>query len=222
MKRKQVRFLMVTASLASLLLLAACGSREKTEPSASSSQEPVTTSTSRNQGSSQTSSSGRSNASKGSSAASDSTGSDTGTGSSSSSSQSSREYKEAEPAPVQIQEQNPTQGAQAGQGSQSSRTQGNNQRYKGVLALADGDFSKAAGTWQDNQGNLISIDGSGSISIQAAGQEARTYSVASYSYTLDDGKYTAQLASADAAGGNPSLQIVTGTDGNVTSVQILK
>ena len=91
-----------------------------------------------------------------------------------------------------------------------------NARYKGVLTMVDGDFSVAAGTWKDANGNTVTVSGNGQFTVQSADGKTDNYSIASYSYTLDDGKYNAQLSGQ----GNANLQITTGADGSVTSVVV--
>jgi len=91
-----------------------------------------------------------------------------------------------------------------------------NARYKGVLTMVDGDFSAAVGTWKDANGNTVTVSGNGQFTVQSADGKTDNYSIASYSYTLDDGKYNAQLSGQ----GNANLQITTGADGSVTSVVV--
>ena len=82
--------------------------------------------------------------------------------------------------------------------------------------MVDGDFSAAAGTWKDANGNTVTVSGNGQFTVQSADGKTANYSIASYSYTLDDGKYNAQLSGP----GNANLQIITGADGSVTSVVV--
>ena len=82
--------------------------------------------------------------------------------------------------------------------------------------MVDGDFSAAAGTWKDANGNTVTVSGNGQFTVQSADGKTDNYSIASYSYTLDDGKYNAQLSGQ----GNANLQITTGSDGSVTSVVV--
>ena len=113
------------------------------------------------------------------------------------------------------------QATQPAQASESNRQLQNKQaasnaRYKGVLTMVDGDFSAAAGTWKDANGNTVTVSGNGQFTVQSADGKTANYSIASYSYTLDDGKYNAQLSGQ----GNANLQITTGADGSVTSVVV--
>ena len=82
--------------------------------------------------------------------------------------------------------------------------------------MVDGDFSAAAGTWKDANGNTVTVSGNGQFTVQSADGKTDNYTIASYSYTLDDGKYNAQLSGQ----GNANLQITTGEDGSVTSVVV--
>ena len=82
--------------------------------------------------------------------------------------------------------------------------------------MVDGDFSAAAGTWKDANGNTVTVSGNGQFTVQSADGKTANCSIASYSYTLDDGKYNAQLSGP----GNANLQITIGADGSVTSVVV--
>ena len=82
--------------------------------------------------------------------------------------------------------------------------------------MVDGDFSAIAGTWKDANGNTVTVSDNGQFTVQSADGKTDNYSIASYSYTLDDGKYNAQLSDQ----GNANLQITTGVDGSVTSVVV--
>lgn len=52
-------------------------------------------------------------------------------------------------------------------------------------------------------GNTVTVSGNGQSTVQSADGKTANYSIASYSYTLDDGKYNAQLSGP----GNANLQI---------------
>ncbi len=97
-----------------------------------------------------------------------------------------------------------------------------NARYKGVLNMVDGDFSAAAGSWTDAGGSTVTVSAGGQFSIKSANGTVNTYHVASYAYTLDDGRYTAQLGSAEPSAPKLGIQITTGADGKVASVQLIK
>lgn len=97
-----------------------------------------------------------------------------------------------------------------------------NARYKGVLNMVDGDFSAAAGSWADAGGSTVTVSAGGQFSVKSANGTVNTYHVASYAYTLDDGRYTAQLGSAEPSAPKLGIQITTGADGKVASVQLIK
>ena len=97
-----------------------------------------------------------------------------------------------------------------------------NARYKGVLNMVDGDFSAAAGSWTDAGGSTVTVSAGGQFSVKSANGTVNTYHVASYAYTLDDGRYTAQLGSAEPSAPKLGIQIITGADGKVASVQLIK
>ena len=64
-----------------------------------------------------------------------------------------------------------------------------NKRYKGVLTMVDKDFSAAAGNWKGANGETITVSSSGQFTVESADGKKENYSIQSYSYTLDDGKY---------------------------------
>ena len=97
-----------------------------------------------------------------------------------------------------------------------------NARYKGVLNMVDGDFSAAAGSWAYAGGSTVTVSAGGQFSVKSANGTVNTYHVASYAYTLDDGRYTAQLGSAEPSAPKLGIQITTGADGKVASVQLIK
>lgn len=128
---------------------------------------------------------------------------------------------QAQPAPAApqaSQSQAGSQGQPAASSTSAPTHKASNEREKGVLALTKGDYSKAAGTWTDGKGNTVTVDASGSVTIQKAGEEPQSYAVYGYKYTLDDGQYQAQLS---GEAGNARIQITTGDDGAVTAVQVL-
>ena len=91
-----------------------------------------------------------------------------------------------------------------------------NKRYKGVLTMVDKDFSAAAGNWKGANGETITVSSSGQFTVESADGKKENYSIQSYSYTLDDGKYNAEV------GGGKVIQITTGADGTVSSVTLIK
>ena len=88
--------------------------------------------------------------------------------------------------------------------------------------MVDGDFSAAAGSWVDAGGSTVTVSAGGQFSVKSANGTVNTYHVASYAYTLDDGRYTAQLGSAEPSAPRLGIQITTGADGKVASVQLIK
>ena len=88
--------------------------------------------------------------------------------------------------------------------------------------MVDGDFSAAAGNWTDAGGSTVTVSAGGQFSVKSANGTVNTYHIASYAYTLDDGRYTAQLGSADPSAPRLGIQITTGADGKVASVQLIK
>jgi len=92
----------------------------------------------------------------------------------------------------------------------------NNKRYKGVLTMVDRDFSAAAGNWKGANGETITVSSGGQFTVESADGKKENYSIQSYSYTLDDGKYNAEV------GGGKVIQITTGADGTVSSVVLIQ
>ena len=92
----------------------------------------------------------------------------------------------------------------------------NNKRYKGVLTMVDRDFSAAAGNWKGANGETITVSSGGQFTVESADGKKENYSIQSYSYTLDDGKYNAEV------GGGKVIQITTGADGTVSSVILIQ
>lgn len=213
MKTRTYTKMMAAAVLASSLLLGACGKKEENTTSASSSKTV------------QASSSSKAASSSKASASSEGAVSQPGqTQAPASQQQSTVEAPQAQqPQPQQASgrqntQSQPTQPAQAPESNRQlqNKQAASNARYKGVLTMVDGDFSAAAGTWKDANGNTVTVSGNGQFTVQSADGKTDNYSIASYSYTLDDGKYNAQLSGQ----GNANLQITTGADGSVTSVVV--
>ena len=92
----------------------------------------------------------------------------------------------------------------------------NNKRYKGVLTMVDRDFSAAAGNWKGANGETITVSSGGQFTVESADGKKENYSIQSYSYTLDDGKYNAEV------GGGKVIQITTGADRTVSSVVLIQ
>ena len=213
MKTRTYTKMMAAAVLASSLLLGACGKKEESTTSASSSKTV------------QTSSSSKAASSSKASASSEGAVSQPGQAQAPASQQQSTveapQAQQTQPQQASGRQNTQSQATQPAQAPESNRQLQNKQaasnaRYKGVLTMVDGDFSAAAGTWKDANGNTVTVSGNGQFTVQSADGKIDNYSIASYSYTLDDGKYNAQLSGQ----GNANLQITTGADGSVTSVVV--
>ena len=256
MKTKTYTKLIAATVLASSLLLGACGHKEETKPSASSSKTVQTSSSSKVASSSKTSSAPKasSNASSNKTvgqaeqvqkAVESVQPSQNQTQQGVDQQVQAQQNTQAQPsqskqAPSQqttpTQPTKPTKPNQATQPAQPSQPAQNpatdrqlqnkqaetNARYKGVLNMVDGDFSAAAGSWADAGGSTVTVSAGGQFSVKSANGTVNTYHVASYAYTLDDGRYTAQLGSAEPSAPKLGIQITTGADGKVASVQLIK
>lgn len=228
MKKKTYIKLMAATVLASTLLLGACGNKKETTQASSSAK------TSQSSGSKATSSSKESKTQKSSSSVSSEKAK-------ASTDQSTATPTPATPAPEQRQgqevsnqqaasQQTPAQAPSTQQAPQTQSNQSSydpttdrklqdkqaeqNKRYKGVLAMVDGDFSAAAGNWKGANGETITVSSGGQFTVESAGGKKENYSIKGYSYTLDDGKYNAKIA------GGKIIQITTGADGKVSSVAL--
>ena len=221
MKTRTYTKMMVAVIMASSLLLGACGKKEESTTSTSSSKTIQASSSSKVASSSKISASPK---------VSNSTSSE-GIVSQSGQTEAPASQKQAPAETPQVQQTQPqqasgrqntqTQSTQPAQAPESNRQLQNKQaasnaRYKGVLTMVDGDFSAAAGTWKGANGNTVTVSSNGQFTVQSADGKTDNYSIASYSYTLDDGKYNAKLSGP----GNANLQITTGADGSVTSVVV--
>ena len=230
MKKKTYIKLIAATVLASTLLLGACGNKKETTQASSSAK------TSQSSSSKATSSSKESKTQKSSSSASSEKAK-----ASTDQSTATPIPSPATPAPEQRQgqevanqqaasQQTPahtpsTQQAPQTQSNQSSydpttdrklqdKQAEQNKRYKGVLAMVDGDFSAAAGNWKGANGETITVSSGGQFTVESANGKKENYSIKGYSYTLDDGKYNAKI------GGGKIIQITTGADGKVSSVAL--
>ena len=259
MKTKTYTKLMAATVLASSLLLGACGHKEETKTSASSSKTVQASSSSKVASSSKASSAPKasSNASSNKTvgqaeqvqkAVESVQPSQNQTQQGVDQQVQSQQNTQAQPSQSQqapSQQNTPTQPTkptkptkpnQATQPAQPSQPAQNpatdrqlqnkqaetNARYKGVLNMVDGDFSAAAGSWVDAGGSTVTVSAGGQFSVKSANGTVNTYHVASYAYTLDDGRYTAQLGSAEPSAPKLGIQITTGADGKVASVQLIK
>ena len=227
MKNKTSIKLMAATVLASTLLLGACGNKKENTTSDSSSKTTQASS------SSKTSSSSKENKTQKSSS---SASSEKAKSSSSDQSTTTANQSQAAPETKQNQEpsakQTPSQAPSNQQGTQAKPNQSaydpatdrklqdkqaeHNKRYKGVLTMVDKDFSAAAGNWKGANGETITVSSGGQFTVESADGKKENYSIQSYSYTLDDGKYNAEV------GGGKVIQITTGADGTVSSVTLIK
>ena len=214
MKKKTYIKLMAATVLASTLLLGACGNKKETTQASSSVK------TSQSSGSKAVSASKES---KTQSASSEKAKASTDQSSASATpSQVSNQQVASQQTPAQAPS---TQQAPQTQSNQSSydpttdrklqdKQAEQNKRYKGVLAMVDGDFSAAAGNWKGENGETITVSSGGQFTVESADGKKENYSIRGYSYTLDGGKYNAKI------GGGRVIQITTGADGKVSSVAL--
>lgn len=229
MKNKTSIKLMAVTVLASTLLLGACGNKKENTTSDSSSKTTQASSSSKASFSSKENKTQKS---------SSSTSSEKAKSSSSDQSTTTANQSQATPAPETKQnqepsaEQTPSQAPSNQQGTQAKSNQSaydsatdrklqdkqaeHNKRYKGVLTMVDKDFSAAAGNWKGTNGETITVSSAGQFTVESADGKKENYSIQSYSYTLDDGKYNAEV------GGGKVIQITTGADGTVSSVTLIK
>ena len=225
MKTKNSIRLLAVAVLASTLLLGACGNKKENTASDSSSKTT------------QASSSSKTNSSNKESKTQASTSTTTSEKAKASSEQASSPTTQGQEAnrAAQIpqapqQQETPAQSNQQGTQAKSNQStydpttdrklQGKqaeyNKRYKGVLTMVDKDFSAAAGNWKGANGETITVSSNGQFTVESAEGKKENYSIQSYSYTLDDGKYNADV------GGGKVIQITTGADGTVSSVVLIQ
>lgn len=218
MKTRTYTKLMAAAVLASSLLLGACGKKEENTTSASSSKTVQISSSSKAASSSKVSSAPKISSSVSSAGAVGQSGQAENPASQEQPAVEVSQPQQVQPQQASGRQSTQTQPAQAPENNRQfqNKQAESNARYKGVLTMVDGDFSAAAGTWKDANGNTVTVSGNGQFTVQSADGKTGNYSIASYSYTLDDGKYNAQLSGQDSA----SLQIITGADGSVTSVVV--
>ena len=229
MKTKHSIRLLAVAVLASTLLLGACGNKKENTASDNSSKTTQASSSSKASCSSKENKSQKS---------SNSTSSEKAKSSSSDQSTTTANQSQATPAPETKQnqepsaKQTPSQAPSNQQGTQANPNQSaydpatdrklqdkqaeHNKRYKGVLTMVDKDFSAAAGNWKGANGETITVSSGGQFTVESADGKKENYSIQSYSYTLDDGKYNAEV------GGGKVIQITTGADGTVSSVVLIQ
>lgn len=225
MKTKHSIRILAVAVLASTLLLGACGNKKENTASDNSSKTT------------QASSSSKTNSSNKESKTQASTSTTTSEKAKASSEQASspttqgQEANRAAQTPQAPQQQEtPAQSNQQGTQAKSNQSTYDpttdrklqdkqaeyNKRYKGVLTMVDKDFSAAAGNWKGANGETITVSSNGQFTVESAEGKKENYSIQSYSYTLDDGKYNAEV------GGGKVIQITTGADGTVSSVVLIQ
>ena len=156
---KRSKFILLTATaLCSAFLLAACSSKPSTEASSSTSQSSKISSSSK--------SSTKSSA-KQSSASNEANASSSTPQNSSDQSVSSQAEKPVENKTSADSNTSPTPAAPV-----TPPTSGMD-----VNALANGDFSSIAGTWQDDLGNQLVFDANGLVSHTYRGNESSDYTL---------------------------------------------
>ena len=228
MKKKNYIKLMAATVLASTLLLGACGNKKETTQ-ASSSAKTSQSSSSKAASASKESKTQKSSSSASSEKAKASTDQSSATARSSQAAPEQRQGQEVANQQVASQ-QTPAQAPSTQQAPQAQSNQSSydpttdrklqdkqaeqNKRYKGVLAMVDGDFSAAAGNWKGANGETITVSSGGQFTVESSDGKKENYSIKGYSYTLDDGKYNAKI------GGGKVIQITTGADGKVSSVAL--
>ena len=205
--------LVAVAVLASTLLLGACGNKKE---EAKNDNATITT---------QTTSSSKASSSNKESKTQASTSTTTSEKTKASSEQTSSPTTQGQESNQAAQTPSNQQGTQA-KPNQSTydpttdrklqdKQAENNKRYKGVLTMVDRDFSAAAGSWK-GANETITVSSGGQFTVESADGKKENYSIQSYSYTLDDGKYNAEV------GGGKVIQITTGADGTVSSVVLIQ
>ena len=214
MKTKNSIRLLAVAVLASTLLLGACGNKKEEAKNDNANKTTQTTS------SSKTSSSNKESKTQ---ASTSTTTSEKAKASSEQASSPTTQGQESNQAAQTPSNQQGTQ-AKPNQSTYDPTTDRklqdkqaeNNKRYKGVLTMVDRDFSAAAGSWKGANGETITVSSGGQFTVESADGKKENYSIQSYSYTLDDGKYNAEV------GGGKVIQITTGADGTVSSVVLIQ
>ena len=206
--------LVAVAVLASTLLLGACGNKKE---EAKNDNATKTT---------QTTSSSKANSSNKESKTQASTSTTTSEKTKASSEQASSSTTQGQVSNQAAQTPSNQQGTQAKQNQSAydpatdrklqDKQAEHNKRYKGVLTMVDKDFSAAAGNWKGANGETITVSSGGQFTVESADGKKENYSIQSYSYTLDDGKYNAEV------GGGKVIQITTGADGTVSSVVLIQ
>ena len=228
MKTKNSIRLLAVAVLASTLLLGACGNKKEEAKNDNANKTTQTTSSSKTSSSNKDSKSQTSTTTTTSEKAKSSSDQSRSTANQSQATTAPETKQNQKSSAKQTTSQTPSnqEGTQA-KSNQSTydpttdrKLQDNqaehNKRYKGVLTMVDKDFSAAAGNWKGANGETITVSSSGQFTVESADGKKENYSIQSYSYTLDDGKYNAEV------GGGKVIQITTGADGTVSSVVLIQ
>ena len=170
---KRSKFILLTATaLCSAFLLAACSSKPSTEPSSSTTQSSKISNSSKTSTKPSAKQSSASNSVTSSSTPQ--TSSDQGISSQAEKPVENKTSADSNTSPTPATPVAPT-------------TSGMD-----VNALANGDFSSIAGTWQDDLGNQLVFDANGLLSHTYRGNESSDYTLVDGQ--IFEGKYTAILA----------------------------
>ena len=228
MKTKNSIRLLAVAVLASTLLLGACGNKKEEAKNDNANKTTQTTSSSKTSSSNKDSKSQTSTTTTTSEKAKSSSDQSRSTANQSQATTAPETKQNQKSSAKQTTSQTPSnqEGTQA-KSNQSTydpttdrklqdKQAEHNKRYKGVLTMVDKDFSAAAGNWKGANGETITVSSGGQFTVESADGKKENYSIQSYSYTLDDGKYNAEV------GGGKIIQITTGADGTVSSVVLIQ
>ena len=170
---KRSKFILLTATaLCSAFLLAACSSKPSTEPSSSTSQSSKISSSSKSSTKPSAKQSSASNSVTSSSTPQ--TSSDQGISSQAEKSVENKTSADSNASPTPAAPVAPTISGMD------------------VNALANGDFSSIAGTWQDDLGNQLVFDANGLVSHTYRGNESSDYTLTNSQ--VYEGKFGAFLA----------------------------
>lgn len=228
MKTKNSIRLLAVAVLASTLLLGACGNKKEEAKNDNANKTTQTTSSSKTSSSNKESKSQTSTSTTTSEKAKSSSDQSVATANQSQATtapETKRNQKSsAKPTPSQTPSNQEGTQAKSNQSTYDPTTDRklqdkqaeHNKRYKGVLTMVDKDFSAAAGNWKGANGETITVSSGGKFTVESADGKKENYSIQSYSYTLDDGKYNAEV------GDGKVIQITTGADGTVSSVVLIQ
>ena len=228
MKTKNSIRLLAVAVLASTLLLGACGNKKEEAKNDNANKTTQTTSSSKTSSSNKDSKSQTSTSTTTSEKAkfpSDQSAATANQSQATTAPETKRNQKSsAKQTPSQVPSNQEGTQAKSNQSTYDPTTDRklqdkqaeHNKRYKGVLTMVDKDFSAAAGNWKGANGETITVSSNGQFTVESAEGKKENYSIQSYSYTLDDGKYNAEV------GGGKVIQITTGADGTVSSVVLIQ